>query len=177
MASSGTIKGAVKNRSQYFSFYIEWSATQNTSGGYSDVTAVAKWSTTNKSYTFDTVGSRDAWIEINGVKSNVSKVFDCNPWPSNGTYTVISKTVRVYHNSDGSKSINISAYADGSASEYGPGASNANGTVILNSLRVGNIYLNTGGAWKKGEAYVNINGAWKKGEAYINVNGTWKKSI
>ena len=139
MALSGTINGSVTQKSTYFSFYLEWSATQNVAGNYSDVTVKTYWKTNNTYHTFDTVGSRNASITINGITSSISKVFSVY-WSSN-PYLIQTATQRVYHNSDGSKSITISARANGHAASYGPSSSTAtsgdctaSGTITLNTI-------------------------------------------
>lgn len=123
MALSGTVNGTVTNKSSYFSFYFTWSATQSISGNYSDVTVKTYWKTSNTYQTFDTVGNRSASITINGAKTSISKVFECY-WSSN-PYLIQTATTRVYHNDNGSKSITISARANGYALTYGPSASEA----------------------------------------------------
>lgn len=127
MALSGTIYGSVTHQpasSKPFSFYFTWSATQNVSGNYSDVTVNTYWKTTSTAHTFDTVGSRNASITINGTTTSITKVFNCNPWPSN-PFLIQTATTRVYHNSDGTKSISISVRANGHAASWGPSSSTA----------------------------------------------------
>lgn len=125
MALSGTVNGSVTNNSKYFSFYFTWEATQSISGNYSDVTVNTYWSTNDKWQEFDTVGSRAASITINGETTPISKVFAVY-WRQTGTtYLIQTATTRVYHNSDGTKSITISARANGHAKTYGTSASTA----------------------------------------------------
>ena len=141
MALSGTINGSVTQKSNYFSFYMTWSATQSVSGNYSDVTVKTYWKTNNIYQDFDTVGSRNASITINGTKASISKVFAVY-WNSVGNpYLIQTATQRVYHNSDGTKSITISARANGHAASYGPSSSTAtsadciaSGTITLNTI-------------------------------------------
>lgn len=156
MALSGTINGSVTNKSSYFSFYMTWSATQSVSGNYSDVTVNTYWKTTSTSHRFDTVGNRTASITINGTTTSVTKRFNCDPWPSN-PFLIHTQTTRVYHNNDGTKSITISARANGGASTWGPSSSSASsadctasGTITLNTIprasSFGTITGNTIGA-------------------------------
>lgn len=133
MALSGTINGKVSNKSDYFSFYMTWSAVQDIVGNYSDVTVKTYWKTSNTGHTFDTTSTRAASITINGTVSSISKRFNCNPWPSN-PYLIQTATTRVYHNADGKKSITISASANGKASTYGPSESSASGTITLDTI-------------------------------------------
>ena len=134
MALSGTVNGSVTNKSNYFSFYFTWSATQSISGNYSDVTVKTYWKTNNTYQTFDTVGNRNASITINGTKTSISKVFECY-WSSN-PYLIQTATTRVYHKDDGSKSITISARANGYALSYGPSASEASSSDCTASTTV-----------------------------------------
>lgn len=142
MALSGTINGSVTQLSGTFSFYLTWSAVQNIAGNYSDVTVKTYWSTNNTYSEFDTVGARSASITINGETTSISKVFSVY-WRTLGssTYLIQTATKRVYHNSDGSKSITISARANGHAASYGPSSSvassgdcTASGTITLNAI-------------------------------------------
>lgn len=138
MALSGTINGSVTNKSSVFSFYATWSATQSIEGNYSDVTVNSYWKTSNIAYDFDTVGTRPASITIDGSVTSIEKRFNLNPWPSN-PYLIQSVTKRIYHNTDGTKSITISASANGWANSYGPSSSltspcTASGTITLDSI-------------------------------------------
>lgn len=146
MALSGTINGRVTLNSQYMSFYITWSAKQNVEGNYSDVTVTSYWKTNNTRWGFDTGGSRAASITINGNTTSISKRFDSTNgtgtgWKQENPWAIQTVTERVYHNSDGSKSISISARANGYAASYGPSNSSASsgdctasGTISLDTI-------------------------------------------
>lgn len=146
MALSGTINGRVTLNSQYMSFYISWSAKQNVEGNYSDVTVTSYWKTNNTRWGFDTEGSRAASITINGNTTPISKRFDSTNgtgtgWKQENPWAIQTVTERVYHNSDGSKSISISARANGYAASYGPSNSSessgdctASGTISLDTI-------------------------------------------
>lgn len=146
MALSGTINGRVTLNSRYMSFYIAWSAKQNVEGNYSDVTVTSYWKTNNTRWGFDTGGSRSASITINGNTTSISKRFDSTNgtgtgWKQENPWAIQTVTERVYHNSDGSKSISISARANGYAASYGPSNSSASsgdctasGTISLDTI-------------------------------------------
>ena len=124
MATSGKINGTVTNKSNIFSFYANWSATQNIDENASYVTVTTYFSTNNTSYKFDTVGNRDASITVNGKKYSVSKRMTCNPWNDSKTYVI--QTVsrhKVLHGDDGKKKITISATVYADAGTYGPALS------------------------------------------------------
>jgi hypothetical protein len=159
MALSGTISGSVTQKSNYFSFYLTWSATQSISGNYSDITVKTYWKTNNTYQGFDTVGSRNASITINGTTQSITKAFNVcasgsTSWATN-PYLIQTATQRVYHNNDGTKSITISVRANGYADVYGPSSSTASsadctasGTITLNTIprastitSVGNVTL------------------------------------
>ena len=146
MALSGTINGRVTLNSRFMSFYITWSANQNVEGNYSDVTVTSYWKTNNTRWGFDTEGSRAASITINGNTTSISKRFDSTNgtgtgWKKENPWAIQTVTERVYHNSDGSKSISISARANGHAASYGPSNSSsssgdctASGTISLDTI-------------------------------------------
>lgn len=131
MALSGTVNGSVGYNSKYFSFYFVWSAVQNIAENYSDVTVETYWKTNNIRQGFDTVGTRKASITINGTTHSISKRFNVcvdsstnTNWATN-PYLIQTATQRVYHNDDGTKSITISARANGHADKYGTSESTA----------------------------------------------------
>lgn len=146
MELSGTINGRVTLNSRFMSFYITWSATQNVEGNYSDVTVTSYWETNNTRWGFDTEGSREASITINGNTTSISKRFDSTNgtgtgWKQENPWAIQTVTERVYHNSDGRKSISISARANGYAASYGPSNSSASsgdctasGTISLDTI-------------------------------------------
>lgn len=124
MATSGKINGTVTNKSNIFSFYANWSATQNIEENASYVTVTTYFSTNNTGYKFDTVGNRDASITVNGKKYSVSKRMTCNPWNDSKTYVI--QTVsrhKVLHGDDGKKKITISATVYADAGTYAPALS------------------------------------------------------
>ena len=126
MATSGKINGTVTNtnKSNIFSFYANWSATQNIDENASYVTVTTYFSTNNKGYKFDTVGNRDASITVDSKKYSVSKRMTCNPWNDSKTYVI--QTVsrhKVLHGDDGKKKITISARVYADAGTYGPALS------------------------------------------------------
>ena len=133
MALSGTKKGTVTQNSAYYEYWLSWSAVQNTAGNYSDVTVTHYWKQI-KARTFDTYSGRDYGITIDdgtGSKDctkSGSKRMNYAPWPGNNV-SISSHTKRVYHNDDGKKSITISTWANGHASNsngsWGPSSTTA----------------------------------------------------
>ena len=125
MALSGRINGSVTNLSNHFSYYILWTATQDPIANTSTITAKTYWATDNRAYTFDTVGSRDASITIDGTTDSISQAFACNPWPADATYLIQTYSRTVSHGADGTKSLTLSARSNGYAASYGPSNSSA----------------------------------------------------
>lgn len=104
MALSGSFQNLPVNN---FGLYCTWSATQSVTGNYSDVTLNVYL----KYYTLE-VGSRaDSTISINGTSETYTAPA-INDY-SSGQHTKLlkTKTVRVNHNADGTKSgVTLSAY-------------------------------------------------------------------
>ena len=104
MALSGSFQNLPVNN---FGLYCTWSATQSVTGNYSDVTLNVYL----KYYTLE-VGSRaDSTISINGTSETYTAPA-INDY-SSGSHTKLlkTKTVRVSHNADGTKSgVALSAY-------------------------------------------------------------------
>lgn len=119
MALSGTIPGSVTNKSDRFEFYATWSGVQDIANNLTKITVNTYFSTTNTRNTFDTSGTRDQSITIDGSTSSQKTRINCNPWPSN-PYLIQTYTKDVYHNSDGTKTLTISARANGHANQWGP---------------------------------------------------------
>ena len=110
MALSGRILGAFDGsiaNTSYSRPVIEWSATQSVSGNYSTVTASLVFeryhSTYNRSFNRN---GHSVTFTINGNKSTASRTFNIR---DNTRSVVWTRTVRVNHNSNGSKSFSLSA--------------------------------------------------------------------
>lgn len=102
MAKSGSFTGSTNN--EYIVPKITWSATQSVSGNYSDITATLTYSRTNTGFT--TGGTWNGSITINGTKATGSKYIEIT---HNSNTAALTAKTRVYHKTDGSKSITISA--------------------------------------------------------------------
>lgn len=103
MASSGSFSGSIC--SGHYALRIDWSQTQNVSANTSTITAkiylVNDWSLN--------IGARTAnHITIGGTKQS----FSSPAITTTGTHLLNTVTQTVTHDSDGSKSISISAYHD-----------------------------------------------------------------
>ena len=104
MALSGSFQNLPVNN---FGLYCTWSATQSVTGNYSDVTLNVYL----KYYTLE-VGSRaDSTISINGVSETYTAPAISDYSSGQHTKLLKTKTVRVNHNADGTKSgVALSAY-------------------------------------------------------------------
>lgn len=99
MSLSGTISKYITGRE----YRIEWSATQNIAGNYSDITCVHKL--INNAYYDLYINSRSNTCTVDGeTKSYTSEAISTT---GGSTITLGTTTHRVYHNSDGSKSVTI----------------------------------------------------------------------
>ena len=135
--ASGTINGRVSYNSSFQSFGLDWTATSNGStANTSTLTVNLWWATTRTSNTWDTVATRKnnyVKIYVNGTlvtNDTFNSRFNCNPYPSN-PYVIRTTTYEVPHNSNGTPpTVEIEAYADGTASSYGPGKSYVDKTTI-----------------------------------------------
>lgn len=125
MAVNGSFSGSSGNK--YVQPTITWSAAQDIAGNYSDVTATLAYSRTNSGYT--TYGTWNGGITINGVRTAGSKYVSIT---YNSNTVVLTATVRVYHNADGSKSITISA--DGGISGTSFNSTNCSSNVDLDPI-------------------------------------------
>lgn len=117
----------VSTSNKYIKGKVEWSSSTNVSGNYSNVTASLRLSRTNTGYT--TWGDGTFYIRINGVTVSNSKSFTIK---YNSNTLMVSGTVKVPHNSDGTKSITISAW--GSIPGAGLSMSTQSGTAKLDTI-------------------------------------------
>lgn len=99
MALSGTISKFITGRE----YRIEWSATQNIAGNYSDITCVHKL--INNAYYDLYINSRSNTCTVDGESKSYTS--DAISTTGGSTITLGTTTHRVYHNSDGSKSVTI----------------------------------------------------------------------
>ena len=103
METNGIFYGATGNG--WIKPRIQWSAVANTEGNYSDVTATLSYTRTNYGYT--TYGYWAGSLTINTDCKSASGVY--TEITEAGYRDIITHTVRVYHDDDGTKTITISA--------------------------------------------------------------------
>ena len=125
MPLSGIIYGSTNNK--YITCYISWSAVQNKTENYSDVTANLYYSRTNSGYT--TYGTWNGSININGTVGYASRSISIS---YNSNTFAVGNTVRVYHNNDGKKSIYISV--SGGINGSSLSSTSCGGTIVLDEI-------------------------------------------
>lgn len=125
MALSGNFSGSTGN--QYIRPDIYWSAAQSQDGNYSDVTATLYYSRSNSGYT--TSGTWSGGITIDGQRTAGSRHIEIS---YNSDTMAVSATVRVYHNTDGSRDVTISA--DGRISGTTLSSTSISATVTLDTI-------------------------------------------
>ena len=131
MALSGSFTGKTAN--QYIKPKITWSATQSITGNYSDVTATLTYSRTNTGYTTSGSWAGSLYIDKGTDDEQRAKVSGkLIEITYNSNTLAISKTFRVNHNADGTKSITISA--TGSISGTTLSSTTISSTVTLDTI-------------------------------------------
>ena len=100
MALSGSFHYYPNEPTSQFGLYCEWTGTQSKTGNYTDVTLKVY-----ASYKTLSISQRSGYVNINGTQESfTSAPFDV---PTASTWSkrlLKTKTVRVYHNSNGTKS-------------------------------------------------------------------------
>ena len=124
----GSFNGSIANTS-YSRPIIEWSATQSISGNYSTVTASLVFERYHSSYnrSFNNSG-HSVTFTINGNRSTASRTFNIRDNTRNVVWT---RTLRVNHSSDGSKSFSLSASGN---TGVNLGSYNFSGTETLDQI-------------------------------------------
>ena len=119
--------------------------SQNVANNTSNVTVklICKW--TYGSYNH--YGNANGWLQIDGTKYTFSGVIINPNETTSGSQTLMSKTVNVSHNSDGTKTLQVSASFDTDLNSSGVQTASASKTLTTiprkSSLSVGNGTLGT----------------------------------
>ena len=115
----------------YATPYIEYSYSQDIANNQTTVTAYFRvLRNSSKTTAWDSTSS--AYLEINGDRKNLDFSFDIRPIGVGSSMTIMSHSVTVPHNADGTKSINLSAavYTDTSSLNDGT----VSGSVTLPTI-------------------------------------------
>lgn len=166
MALSGEFK--IGSGVSWLWLYVKWTATQSTSGNYSDVKADVYIQRSGGATAYN-ASSNNLNININGGNGNYSKSFDLR----NQTSQFLgSQTTRVNHNSDGTKSFSISAsYATGIS---GVGTPSGSASFTLNNIPRAysfNYSSDTVQYDSPVTLFVFGNGSGNKANVYFNIGG------
>lgn len=128
MALSGTISGTYRG----YTLQTTWTATQNTAGNYSDITATHKL-ICDSTYALYIDGRTNS-CTVDGTK----KDFTSGTISTGGGTTITLGTTshRVYHNADGTKSFTMTTVFNMQTDIVGTWVSNitASGTITLNAI-------------------------------------------
>lgn len=128
MALSGTITGAYRG----YTLQTSWSATQNIAGNYSDITCTHKLICASTYALY--IDGRTNSCKVDGTSKNFTS--SAISTGGNSTITLGTTTHRVYHNANGSKSLNITTTFNMEADIVGTWVSSivASGTITLNTI-------------------------------------------
>lgn len=128
MALSGTISGAYRG----YTLQTSWTATQNTAGNYSDITATHKL-ICDSTFALYIDGRTNTCTADGTAKSFTSSAINTG---GGTTITLGTTTHRVYHNADGTKSFTMTTVFNMQADIVGTWVSSitASGTITLNAI-------------------------------------------
>lgn len=128
--ASGTIVGSfADNTGQIPS--ITWTSTPNVSKNESSVTVTFRYQRKSTGYTTHYAGASYS-ITINGSTKTGTHDYDIRPLAKDAYQTIGTYTVTVPHNSDGTKSISVSASINLSGTTAGKGT--VSGTITLDKI-------------------------------------------
>lgn len=132
MALNGTVgNGTYNNR---YSYYIEWSASQNVANNTSTITIkwVMKKTASDPYNAYNKAGSSTVNLNIGGTWSGSSRAdFDMRSSAVGATTVLKTYTRTVTHNADGTLTLNVSGTHDTGLSW---GTKNASGNITLNTI-------------------------------------------
>ena len=126
-----TITGSFSSNNNNIGIYITWTSTQNTSANTSRVTAKL-YVKRKTSYATTYKGSTPISLTVNGSTSTDTIRLNIGNLSVGSSKLLLTKTVTVNHNTDGSKSISISGKID--LSGCNPGVGKASSTVSLPTI-------------------------------------------
>jgi Siphovirus protein of unknown function (DUF859)/Chaperone of endosialidase len=132
MALSGTF---YTNVGSGWRLQLEWSATQDIANNKSTITAKLYWMSLGSSYTVNSSATKDGAITIDGTTDTFSGA-GLASLSGNQKKLLSTFTKTVTHNSDGTKSVSLSAYFDAEVTLSGTyyGRISVSGTATLNTI-------------------------------------------
>lgn len=130
-----SFNGDIGTPSGAFNLKVEYSYTQSISGNYTDITATG-YVKRNRSSVSPFNSSSSSTLTVDGESASYSGSYDLR---SDGYKSIVSKSKRVYHNADGTKSISISFSFNGKLSNYYPNGSISQTITLPTIPRYANI--------------------------------------
>ena len=149
--ASGNI-GASSNN-QYIVGNLNWSSVTNVAENYSDVSAELRMWRSNSGYT--TTGTGNWTISIDGQQKNESRSVTLT---QNSNTFIIAHTVRVYHNADGTKAIDITVSG-------GIGGTSYTATYCGSAVQLDTIPRASQATWASGDNQITFGNTYR-----INMN-------
>ena len=163
MAMSGLIQGSLTQWSSRFRTFIYWYGTRDSgaiAGNYTDVTIEVLVDTTHTTQTWNgTVSNYNDNIDgdfryLGSFNSNTTGgwTYSAGNSPTGrAAQRIGSRTRRVYHNNDGSKSLNLSSYFELPSGTFGPGTVNISGNVTLDTIPRASTFVTDANEYFLGE--------------------------
>ena len=130
----GRINGTLGQLNSHFDYYIDWTEDQINEANNTSRVRAWVYVLRNGAYYVEGIHN-DHDLYIDGTKFEANPNIDMNP--ENGPHLIVSGTKIVTHNSDGSKSINISSNGQVCAiagATYSPQSGAAGATVTLSTI-------------------------------------------
>lgn len=131
-----SFEGSVGTPSGKFNLMVEYSVSQSISGNYSDISATGYVKRNDSNYWPYNGYGGDGNLSIDGDNKYERVAYDLR---TDGYKQIMSHSKRVYHNSDGTKSINISFSFDGRLSNGYPNGSISQTVSLPTIPRYANI--------------------------------------
>lgn len=130
MALSGSTGS---NVGSYWRLELDWSATQNIGGNYSDVSVSLYWVSTRSTSGVSSSATKSGYIIIDGTRTNFTATAGLS---GNQRKRIATASKRVSHGSDGAKSFSISANFGMAVTLSGTyyGSRTISGTWSLNTI-------------------------------------------
>lgn len=128
-------EGSIGTPSGGFNLKVEYSINQSVLNNYSDITATG-YVKRNKSTYYPYNSTSSASLNIEGNVASASPSYNLG---SDGYKAIMSHSARIYHNSDGTKSITISFSFNGKLSNYYPNGSISQTITLPRINRKANI--------------------------------------
>jgi len=118
-------------------------------------------------------GPRNFSVGLEGGLDTQSRSFDFRAYAD---LVVVSGSVNVAHNADGSKSISASFNGPNPTFTSGFPIASGAGTLVLPTIPRG-PKVAVGAAWQQSVAYCEVAGVWRNCIVYAEVAGAWRQAV